>query len=236
MTIHDTALWLTGPSWRADITHGETDDAAGGLGGDCAMAVGGHLSRGEIENMICFTPGTHILTPLGERPIESLRIGDMVVTRDSGQCAIRWIGQCAVAGRGALAPIAIAPEAPDCARAPLLVSPQHRMLFTGHRAELLFGQSEVLVAARDLVNGADIVEAPCAEVTYMHIMLDKHEIIYADGTATESFYAGTSSIGAMTPEARAGMFAIFPELRSDAGAHGRTARPCLRPHEARLIQ
>lgn len=189
----------------------------------------------QIEDIICFTAGTRILTAFGDRPIEDLRIGNRLVTRDHGLRPIRWIGKRTVVGRGSLAPIAINPSALDGARAALRVSPRHRMLFTGYRAEILFGEAEVLVAAQHLVNGADIREEPCDEVTYYHLMLDAHEIIYAEGTATESFYAGTRGIGAITTEAREELFTIFPELRHNTGAHGRMARTCLTPHEARLL-
>ena len=66
-------------------------------------------------------------------------------------------------------------------------------------------------------------------------MFDAHEVIYAEGTATESFYAGSGALEAITAEGREEMFTIFPELRSNIGAHGQTARTCLKPHEARLL-
>ena len=189
----------------------------------------------QLENLICFTLGTRILTPYGERAIETLKAGDKLVTRDNGLRPIRWIGRRTVTGRGVLAPIEITPDEPADGRAALRISPLHRMLFTGYRAQMLFGQSEVLVAAKHLINGADIRQAPCDEVTYIHVMLDAHEIIFAEGTATESFYAGTQGIDAVTEGAREEMFSLFPELRSNPGAHGRTARICLQPHEVQLL-
>ncbi|QIE44086.1 hypothetical protein G5B38_00280 [Pseudohalocynthiibacter aestuariivivens] len=233
-TDGDTLL-LTPDVRHDDITFTNPDGDAGGLSGSFNWN-GTKVSFSEIEKIICFTAGTQIMTVHGDRPIETLRIGDRVVTRDSGLRAIRWIGKRTVVGRGAMAPISISPAVLDGGRAPLLVSPQHRMLFTGYRAEMLFGRSEVLVAAKHLVNGGDIHEAPCDTVTYIHLMLDAHEIIYAEGTATESFYAGSSGLGAITEESREEMFALFPELRWNTGAHGRTARVCLKPHEARLLQ
>lgn len=61
-------------------------------------------------------------------------------------------------------------------------------------------------------------------------------MIYAEGAATESFHAGDIGISAITDQAREEMFAIFPELRSNPNAYGDTARPCLKRHEARLLQ
>ena len=117
----------------------------------------------------------------------------------------------------------------------LTVSPQHRFLFTGYRAELLFGTSEVLVAAKHLVNGMNIRQEDRTAVTYLHMMFDQHEVIYADGTATESFHAGEIGIAAISDQSREEMFALFPELRSNIGAYGDTARTCLKAHEARLL-
>lgn len=193
------------------------------------------VSSGAIEALICFTPGMHILTSHGERPVESLAVGDLVVTRDHGLRPIRWIGRHIVRGRGALAPVSLRGLGAESGRKPLLVSPQHRVLFTGYRAELLFGESEVLVPARDLVDGRDARVMPCDEVTYIHIMFDRHEVIYAEGIATESFHAGDLAVGAVAEAAREELFAIFPELRSAPGRHRETARTCLKRHGAMLL-
>ena len=118
---------------------------------------------------------------------------------------------------------------------PLLVSPQHRLLFTGYRAQLLFGESEVLVAAKHLVDGKDVRVAEREKVTYFHMMLDRHEVVYAEGAATESFHAGDIGISAISDQSREEMFRVFPQLRSNVGAYGDTARICLKRHEARLL-
>jgi Ca2+-binding RTX toxin-like protein len=232
-TAGDT-LWLGEFAKKADINFTNTDDAAGGLAGTFTMNDGTIVTFSEIENIICFTPGARILTQWGERPVESLRLGDMVVTRDHGLQPIRWIGKRSVPGLGDFAPVSIASSVMG-GQAPLLVSPQHRLLFTGYQAELLFGESEVLVAAKHMVNGRDVTISPRNEVTYIHIMFDRHEIIYADGIGTESFYAGDMALGAIDAAAREELFAIFPELRTAPGHHRDTARSCLRRHEAQLL-
>ncbi len=228
-------LQLTPDVTFDDITFTNTDDAAGGLSGSFTMGDGTAVTFSEIENIICFTPGTRILTGQGERPVETLRIGDLVVTRDQGLRPIRWIGKRTVTGQGRFAPVRVGANALDGSRGGLLVSQQHRILFTGYRAELLFGDPEVLVAAKHLVDGRDVVEEPCDKVTYIHIMFDHHEVIYADGIATESFHAGDIGMSAVSEAAREELFEIFPELRSAPGQHLETARQCLKRHEARLL-
>lgn len=229
-------LFLSPEARKSDITFTNTDDAAGGLSGSFTLSDGTVVNFSEIENIICFTPGIRLLTPHGERPVEGLRAGDMVITRDHGPQAIRWIGQRTVPGIDRFAPVQVAAHVLDGARAPLLVSPQHRFLFTGYRAELLFGCDEVLVAARHLVDGLAVTQQEQAVVTYIHVMFDQHEVIYAEGAATESFHAGDIGISAISDQSREEMFTIFPELRSNPNAYGATARPCLKRHEARLLQ
>ena len=228
-------LHLTPEVSLADITFSNPDDASGGLSGSFTMADGTVVSFSEIENIICFTPGTMILTGHGERDIETLQVGDMVVTRDHGLRPIRWIGRRTVKGTGRFAPVWVGSGVMDGARTGLLVSPQHRILFTGYRAELLFGESEVLVPAKHLIDGRDVVSREQDEVTYIHIMFDHHEVIYAEGIATESFHAGDAGLNAICEAAREELFAIFPELRSSPGRHRETARVCLKKYEAQLL-
>jgi len=228
-------LQLTPDVAYDDITFTNTDDAGGGLSGNFTLTDGTVVTFSEIENIICFTPDARILTPQGERAIETLKVGDLVVTRDNGPQPIRWIGRRTVEGRGKFAPIAVNSTVMDGARRSLLVSPQHRLLFSGYKAQLLFGESEVLVAAKHLVDGVDVRVAESEKVTYFHMMFDRHEVVYAEGAATESFHAGDGGISAISEQSREEMFTIFPELRSNVEAYGDTARLCLRKHEARLL-
>jgi Ca2+-binding RTX toxin-like protein len=238
-------LSVGGMSAGGSVNYVETgvDSNGNGVDGyidffDAGGSFEGRLNFEEIEEftgIICFTKGANILTETGSRPIETLQVGDLVVTRDNGLQPIRWIGQRAVPGRGSLAPISFDVDALESATHPLLVSPQHRMLFTGHEAELLFGESEVLIPAKYLVNGTSVKEAPCAAVTYIHVMFDAHEVIYADGQATESFHAGDTGLDAIATAAREELFSVFPELRWNTGGHGDTARTCLKAHEAQVF-
>jgi len=177
-----------------------------------------------------------IATPQGERAIETLAVGDKVMTRDHGMQPIRWIGRRAVKGHDRFAPILITPGVVTGLHQPLLVSPQHRMLFTGYRAELLFGETEVLVAAKHLVDGQSVTQTERDEVIYIHMLFDTHEVIYANGAATESFHPGQEGIAGVDDAAREELFAIFPELRADIGQYGQTARMCLRGHEAQMVR
>lgn len=112
----------------------------------------------EIENIVgggpgvfCFTRGTMVVTDKGEKFIEDLIVGDKVMTKDNGLQELRWMGSRKVPATGTFAPIMIKAGAMANDR-DLMVSPQHRMVVEGWKAELLFGEREVLAAAKHLVN------------------------------------------------------------------------------------
>ncbi|MDY6858256.1 MAG: Hint domain-containing protein, partial [Pseudomonadota bacterium] len=219
-----------------DITYTNTDDASGGLSGFASLADGSVVNFSEIETIIiCFAAGTHILTPRGERPVESLRPGDLVITADSGLQRVRWTGRREVPAQGNLAPVRIRQGVLGNAR-DLIVSPQHRMLCTGHRAELLFSQNEVLVPALHLVDGKDVLCEAGGTVTYVHILFDRHEVVFAEGVPSESFHPGHMGLEGIADPAREELFAVFPELRSNIGSYGPTSRLVLRKHEALALR
>ncbi len=179
----------------------------------------------------CFAAGTLIRTPRGERRVEMLRPGDLVETRDHGAQALCWVGQRTVSGRGDFAPVRFAPGSIGNVR-PLVVSPQHRVLVSDWRAELYFGESEVLAPALHLVDGTSVTRAPCTRVQYVHVMCDRHQILISDGAQSESFYPG-ATILAGDEAIRAELLTLFPDL--GGGAAWPMARPLVRGHEARLL-
>ncbi|MDC1296695.1 Hint domain-containing protein [Octadecabacter sp.] len=212
------------------------DDGTGSFSGSVTLDDGTILNFSEIENIICFTPQTRIATPLGLVAIEDLEVGDMVVTRDHGLQPIRWIEGRNVPAIDRFAPIRIRKNVLAGQDRDLIVSPKHRVLFQGYRAELLFGESEVLVSAKHLVDGLDVTQDEAEMVTYVHMLFDQNEVIYAEGAATESFHPGDIGFSAVGEQDREELFAIFPELRADQHAYGNTARRCLKSHEAQLIR
>lgn len=181
----------------------------------------------------CFTPGTLIRVPGGEVAIETLAPGDLVITLDHGPQPLRWIGRSTVPGEGDFAPVRFAPGAFGNRRA-LLVSPQHRMLVTGWQAELLFGTPEILVAALHLLGHKGVTRVPTAEVEYIHLLFDEHEVIFAEGAATESFHPG-SILLARDRTLYAEIVSIFPGLAHRARLDAPTVRPVLSAREARVL-
>jgi hypothetical protein len=144
------------------------------------------------SNAPCFLTGTLIATPDGERAVETLQAGDLVLTAEGQAVPVRWIGFTVISGlfadHGRLGPIRIAAGALDEAlpARDLLVSPGHALFLDG-----------ALVNAAALVNGTTIrrEQMGTADVTYYHLELDTHTVILAEGVPTESFLDGMEGVG-----------------------------------------
>lgn len=191
---------------------------------------------------LCFRHGTRILTAAGEVAVEDLRAGDLVVTRDHGPRPVRWIGRRAVGGAvqcafPRLRPVRIAAGAlgPGLPARDLWLSQQHRVLVASRIAGRIFGETEVLVAARHLLGLPGIaIDDSDTDLEYFHILLDDHEILLSEGAQTESLFTGPEAMQMMGPEARAEILALFPEL-AGLGDAPRPARPIGRGGQGRQL-
>ena len=209
---------------------------------DLSGAVLGTMQFSNIEKIIpCFTPGTLITTRQGEVPVEDLRVGDEVLTRDHGFRPLIWTGRrdltvAELAVNPALRPIRIAAGAlgQGLPLRDMIVSPQHRMLMEGYRAEMLFGEAEVLVAARHLTDLPGVATAFVPGVSYIHVMFDQHEIICADGAWTESFQPAQRMLDSMDAEQAEEILCLFPDLEWRESAFP-ASRMALKAHEARVL-
>ncbi|MGB7271351.1 MAG: Hint domain-containing protein, partial [Albidovulum sp.] len=180
----------------------------------------------ENTGVVCFTSGTAIRTPAGDVLIDELKIGDLVVTMDNDPQRIRWIGRRTIGAqslraRPKLRPVLINRGLLGCERN-LLVSQQHG---------LLIGRSgDHFVRAKHLaqsVQGVRIAHGK-RRVTYIHLMFDAHQVIFAENAPSESFYPGPMALQMMEAEQRAEMLALFPEVsvleKRDTNPYGQRAR------------
>ena len=183
-------------------------------------------------SVVCFTRGVMIATPLGERPVETLAVGDLVETLDGGPQPIRWIGErrfgpMTLARRPKLRPIEIAKGAlgPSSPSRSLMLSRQHRVLARSPVAARMFGTREVLIAAAHLleIEGVE-TRRPRGGVSYFHILFDRHEVIFSNGAPTESLYLGANARAAMPEDALAEIAEIFPDAPRE-GSAGAPVRP-----------
>lgn len=168
----------------------------------------------------CFTEGTLIQTATGARPVETLRPGDAIMTRDHGLQQLRWIGGVALDARQLdlqpnLHPILIAREAlgPNLPARDLLVSPQHRILLRSAIAARMFGAEQVLVAARHLTALPGIrALRPTAGIRYLHLLFDRHQLVLSNGIWSESLLTGPQALLGLSASARREIRALLPDL------------------------
>jgi hypothetical protein len=145
---------------------------------------GGQPPRGGAN---CFLKGTKILTAEGERKVEDLAIGDLLPTMFGGLRPIQWIGRYPIKRSDPSKPwvkdalpvrIARSALAPDVPHSDLYVTGGHSLLIDG-----------VLVPAELLINGTTITRDDVREyneLEFLHVKLESHDVIYAEGVPTET--------------------------------------------------
>ncbi len=179
----------------------------------------------------CFTPGTMIETGKGPVAVERLRPGDLLRTADAGFQPVLWTAQSSLgppdlAARPEARPVLIRPGGLVPLARPILVSPQHCMV-----VELEGG--EHFVRARHLTGlpgGMAEAQHSLEPVTYVHVMLPSHQVIFADGARTESLWPGPMAV-AMLPDAeRTELIRLMPWLVQVLAVHPKLGREIVRHH------
>ncbi|MCB1368716.1 MAG: Hint domain-containing protein [Rhodobacteraceae bacterium] len=195
-------------------------------------------------DIACFVKGTLIRTATGQRPVETLAIGDMVETLDNGLQPIRWIGRSDLSVRELLVrphlrPIRIRANSfgPGLPIRDLAVSPQHRIMVDGWRLQLHLGLDQALAPAKALVGHDGIsVDEDCADVSYFHFMFDRHEVVISEGLPSESFLFGDTIRDGMDLAQSREILELFPDLAALAPEADRVAaRPILKRYEVAAL-
>ncbi len=230
-TTRDYTLTWTGPLATGDTvsvsgtsyTYTGYTDQDGGIilytteaGGGYFDFVDGNepsplIEKSEPIYTACYVAATMIATVAGERAVETLQIGDAVVTAAGETRVIRWIGRRSYTGRFLRANPALQPIrfragclGEGLPRRDLLVSPDHAMFIDG-----------MLIPARCLVNGGSIVqERALAQIDYFHVELETHDVLLAEGAPSESFYDDDSR-GVFHNAAE--FHALYPDAPPDEG-------------------
>lgn len=202
--------------------------------------VNTRTSYSEISGVPCFCQGTHLATDQGDVPVDWLGPGDRVLTKDHGYQAILWVGRSKISRANlkkypSLRPIRIAANSISAGvpAQDLRLSPEHRMLLGSAHLELLFGVAEAFAPVKSIVDGQQITQTdPQHEVSYYHVLFERHEIVLAEGLWSESFFPEKVTLGALSDGDRKKVLAVLgPRAESM-----KTARLCLRPWEAGLLQ
>ncbi|MBY5931630.1 Hint domain-containing protein [Tateyamaria omphalii] len=196
---------------------------------------GGGTPYGEI---VCFARGTLIRTPAGDVPVETLGVGDRILTLDEGAQRITWAAQRMILfPQGDDLPVWVAPHTfgTDKPYAPTGLSPRHCVLQRNAAFRMMFDSAEVLVAARDCVDGDGITQGLEGKaIEYFHFMVDGHALVWANGMLTETFYPGPVARQSLDPIAHARLVALYPSLSDPAApAPFPRARQRVRGYELR---
>jgi hypothetical protein len=170
----------------------------------------------------CFTAGTAILTPDGEVRVEDLKEGDKVVGTDGVYLMLtkafnRTMTQRDLDANPKLKPVRIMAGAlgDGLPKRDLLVSRQHRMLIKSNVSKNMFDTDEVLIAAIRLTKLPGIfVDEDVKSVEYFHLLFEEHQIVYAEGAASESLFTGPEALKVVSPAVRAEIIGIFPDIKN----------------------
>lgn len=177
-----------------------------------------------LADLLCvaFVRGTMITLGDGsQRAIESLRPGDLILTRDHGRQPLRLLGQATLRAVGAFAPVVIGKGVLGNS-ADLAVSQHHRLFLYLPRAEAGLPTSEILVQARHLLDGDAVWLREGGFVDYFSLVFDRHEIVYAEGIPVESLMVTEATVTRLPPGLAEAVQARFPGM-SQAQHYGTEA-------------
>jgi hypothetical protein len=204
----------------------------------------GMVEPKETGGVVGFTPETWVATPQGQRLIGELQQGDLIQTKDDGALPVVWLGKSRMSGARLFAmprlrPVRFRAGALGIRRpaSELIVSPQQRMLVKAGPVRALYNTPEVLVSAEDLVNGTAVaVDLVLKEVVYVHLLLERHSIIFVNGLEAESFHPATAAFGSIEPAQRSTLASLLPGIEADPDRYGAFARRSLSSAEVAILR
>ncbi|MCG3269245.1 Hint domain-containing protein [Yoonia sp. I 8.24] len=176
--------------------------------------------QADVSAVDCFVTGTRILTQHGERRVETLKVGDLLATQDHDLQVIRWIGcqkitQKQMRANESLCPIRIRAGAlgANLPKQDLWVSRQHRLLVRSPIAVRMFDIRDYLIPAikQTILPGISI-EVPEHDIAYYHLLLDRHEILFAESAPTESLFTGPEALKSVSLQDAIMLRELFPAL------------------------
>lgn len=167
-----------------------------------------------VSDLLCvsFAHGTMITMADGsQRPIETLRAGDRVLTRDHGAQPIRWIGNVTLRAVGTFAPVVITRGVLGN-MGDLVVSQHHRIFLYYRSRRDALPTAEVLVQARHLIDGDSVYLREGGFIDFFSLVFDRHEIVYAEGIPAESLMVNEATVARLPPDIGDEVRARFPGL------------------------
>lgn len=169
--------------------------------------------------VVCFREGTRIRCPQGDIPVERLAVGDLVETLDHGAQPISWLAREQVPQGPNTSPIRIAKHAlgEPLPKRDLFLSPQHLVLVASKIALRMFGQEQIFVPAKMLTEVDQIAQCRgTGDVVYWHLLLESHEVLFAEGARVESFRPGPIAMSGLSGSNRLNLLKQKPLLHFPA--------------------
>lgn len=227
------------PSLDAGITYTEVENSTAHPHVDNAIEPDTDPRLCDLESMPCFYQGTTLMTAEGEQPVDWIRSGDRIMTKDHGFQPVLWAERTVLSANALnsapkLQPVTIAAQSID-AETPaqdLMLSPEHHVLLKSYQVELLFGIDEVFAPIKSLTNGSSIARTqPGHEVSCYHILFKNHEVVLAEGLWVESYFPDETALASLPARKQA----KIRELLGEKIDTMQTARLCLKPWEVDLL-
>lgn len=209
------------------------DRSADFQGASWPLASDQHVSPAArpAARVVGFAGGTRIKTQRGEAPVESLRPGDHVLTRDNGYQAVRWAGRGGAAGAEIvrLQKGALGRGKPERG---LRLGPDQGLLLGGALMRRITGHAEALVRARHLYRLDGIGPVTGTALPLVQVLFDRHELILAEGAWCGSFLPDDAALAGLPSTVRDTCLRQVPHL---VAAGLTAARPSLRNPDLQAI-
>ncbi len=192
----------------------------------------------------CFTPNVLLSTARGSVPAGQIQVGDLLQTADNGLQPVIWVGKRRLTPQELmehphLNPYCLHPNGLLRPERPMLVSPQHRLLINRNTFQKTIPCGENFVSAKllsQIGEGLDQQVLSPEGITYVHLMTERHEVVFAEGIATETFWPGPEAIRGLSPEDLRELLTLFPELAIAHGLAGPQGRSSVRATYGKLAR
>lgn len=227
--------------------HGRTETLLGAEPIQNITVTAVYGSEGELTSLyadlpadafVCFVAGTQIRTPNGNKPIEYLQAGDMVDTFDNGPQPVIWIGSQRIQTSAKSVPVRISAGTlgPKGGARDLFVSQQHRVLLQSNRLKKFVNGTEAFTAAKHIIKFPGVyLENEVRAATYYHLLLNRHEIVFAENVLCESFYLGSEGRKLLT-DLQISQLEKLGIMSGGVPVHPtKLARPCLRKRDVNRL-
>ncbi|MEM8580629.1 MAG: Hint domain-containing protein [Pseudomonadota bacterium] len=199
------------------------------------MTVMTRLETGAVPpcetHLFGLVSGANVRTPCGERRVENLRPGDLIVTRTDGLQALRHVIRITLSHEDlrktpGLAPIRLMPRAlgPMMPGRPLALAPNHRVRVPAYLLAEDARDATLNLPACELLDKFENAfvdlggDALSSGVTYHSLVFDTPQVFAVNGVLVDSYSPDEASLGALDIDTQSALRRLFPELDEERPA------------------